>query len=71
MIKLILGPVGQLVVCVAFMIVYCELRVTDTVPDEPIGWALCFFSGMAITILTPRACQQFAAWKKQSQGKEQ
>lgn len=61
--KLLTGPVGKLVAVLAFVLTYFELRLTETVPDEPLGWMLCFFSALAIVHLTPLACEQWLQFR--------
>lgn len=64
MVKLLSSPIVQLVLVIVAVMSYFELRLTDTVPDEPIGWGLCFASAVAIVRLTPLACEEYIKWRK-------
>lgn len=62
MVELAKGPVGRLLVLWIAVMVYCELRLTDSVPEEPVGLAFMFAAGIAIARMTPPACEAFRSY---------
>jgi len=62
MVELAKGPVGRLLVMWIAVMVYCELRLTDSVPEEPFGLACMFAAGIAIARMTPPACEAFRSY---------
>lgn len=62
--KLITSPLLQLVVVWLAVLAYCESRVYDLLPEEPIGLGFMFFAAIFIVRTTPHACEQLARLRK-------
>ena len=64
MAELVKSPIVQLLVVWLAVIGYCESRIYDVVPEEPIGLGFMFFAAIFIVRTTPLACEQYARLRK-------